>query len=398
MASFKLKLGYNDIMITPAVLSGINSRSECNPFIDNGKTLPLFTAPMDTVVGEDNYRTFIVNGITPIIPRTVSLDRRIELLNENIWVSFSLKEFNDIFLTDNFEIDNPVKVLIDIANGHMGSLYEATKAAKDKHGDNIIIMTGNIANPKTYTEIVEMNAGVSYIRVGIGSGKGCLSTSNTGVGMGMASLISEVYEEKKKLIENGVCTCKMPKIIADGGIRNYSDVIKAIALGADYVMIGSLFSQTVESAAHKITEDTKKNKSGADDIIDISIFTNFRKDENNVWYGDYCDEYIKLKENKLDGTKKKNIKIGKLLAKFYGMASRDGQIALKGEKTKTSEGKTVYLPVLYTISGWIENFKDYFKSAMSYTGKANYFDFKGKVELNVASDSYQRAINPIIVT
>ena len=395
MSNLKIKLGYNDIMITPTVLSDIKSRSECNPFSNGENELPIFTAPMDTVVGEENLKLFKTNGITPIIPRTFDLQTRIDFLNQDEWVSFSLKEFSDIFLSEDFEVSQPVKVLVDIANGHMKSLYEATKAAKEKFGDNIIIMTGNIANPKTYTEIVNMEAGISYIRVGIGSGKGCLSTSNTGVGVGMATLIEEVYEEKMKLLKDGVCNCKLPKIIADGGIRNYSDVIKAIALGADYAMVGSLFAQTIESAALKVTDEAKKNKT-TEDFVDLSIFTNIRKDENNVWYGDYCDEYIELKGDEI-GSKKKNIKIGRLLSKFYGMASKDGQIALNGEKTKTSEGKTVYLPVLYTIEGWVENFKDYFKSAMSYTGKVSYFDFKGNVELNVASDAYQKAINPTTI-
>ena len=372
MGNWKIKLAYNDIMITPSVLSDINSRKECNPFIDDKNTLPIFTAPMDSVVSDSNADYFIKNGITPIIPRTYELDKRIDLLNENLWVAFSLQEFSDVFLNDEFIIEQPVKVLVDIANGHMKSLYETTKKVKEKHGDNIIIMTGNIANPKTYTEIVKMDAGISYIRVGIGSGKGCLSTSNTGVGMGMASLINETYEEKKKLIEKGVCTCRLPKIIADGGIRNYSDAIKAIALGADYVMIGSVFAQTLESAAFKTDVNGEP--------IDFTKYKNIRKDEKNVWYGDI-------------DSKHKNIEIGPIVAKFYGMASRDGQIALNGEKTKTSEGKTVMLPVITTLDTWTTNFIDYFKSTMSYTGKHGYFEFKGKVDINIASDSYQRAVN-----
>lgn len=391
MGNLKIKLGYGDIMITPAAMSKINSRSECNPFVNTNNELPIFTAPMDSVVNEENVDLFIENGVTPIIPRTKNydLDKRIELLNKNIWVSFSLKEFKEVFLSEDFIIEEPVKVLIDIANGHMQSLYEATKEAKEKFADKIIIMTGNIANPKAYSEIVKMNAGISFIRVGIGSGRGCLSTSNTGVGVGMATLIQEVYEEKKKLLESGICGCRMPKIIADGGIRNYSDAIKAIALGADYVMIGSLFAQTVESAASKIGNVGTKNE----ETVDLSIYTNFRKDEDDAWIADYTYQYVESKGDELKGVKKKNINLGRIMSKFYGMASRDGQIAMNGEKTKTSEGKTIYLPVLYTLNGWIENFKDYFRSAMSYTGMSGYFEFKGNVELNIASDSYQRAVN-----
>ena len=70
---------------------------------------------------------------------------------------------------------------------------------------------------------------------------GCITSSNTSIHYPIASLLSETYEIKKKLEHAGEWT---PLIIADGGIRNYSDVIKAIGiLGADYVMIGGLFSK-----------------------------------------------------------------------------------------------------------------------------------------------------------
>lgn len=390
MGELRVKLGYDDIMITPAAITNIDSRSECNPFIDSDGTLPLFTAPMDSVVSEENFNTFIENGITPIIPRTYDFGKRIEFLNKDMWVSFSQSEFASIFLTDDFEIEQPVKVLIDIANGHMKSLYEETKQAKEKHGDNITIMVGNIGNPKTYTEIVKMNAGVSYVRLGIGSGGGCLTTSNTGVGYGMASLIKETFEEKKKLIESGICSCKMPKIIADGGIRNFDHVIKAFALGADYVMIGTVFAKAIEAASIKCSQPNKKFEG-----VDLTRYTNLKVDDDLIWYGDYTEEYIKETEKKNGEPlkKKKNIKIGELFSKFYGMASKDGQIAMNGKKTKTSEGKTVYLPVEYTLSGWVNNFKDFFKSTMSYTNKASYYEFKGNVELTIPSDSYQKAVN-----
>ena len=69
---------------------------------------------------------------------------------------------------------------------------------------------------------------------------GCLSTSNTGIHYPIASLINDIVQIRDEISSK---YDKLPKIIADGGIRNYSDAIKALALGSDYVMIGSVFAK-----------------------------------------------------------------------------------------------------------------------------------------------------------
>lgn len=166
----KVLYSYNDVMIEPAVLSEINSRSECNPFKDG--MLPIFTAPMSTVVNEKNYGIFKKNGIIPIMPRNISVEKRYDIAIKGNWAAFSLKEFKELFCNKEKHIDhhdNPYKVLIDVANGHMKQIYDLVREAKELHGkDNIIIMVGNIANPKTYFECYK--AGVDYVRVGIGGG------------------------------------------------------------------------------------------------------------------------------------------------------------------------------------------------------------------------------------
>ena len=63
---------YNDLTILPAVISDINSRSECNPFY--GDKLPIFASPMASVVSEENYKIFEDNNITPILPRIKEYD------------------------------------------------------------------------------------------------------------------------------------------------------------------------------------------------------------------------------------------------------------------------------------------------------------------------------------
>ena len=93
------RYSYNDLTLVPAVISNISSRSECNPFTSK-KMLPIFTAPMASVVNGDNLGIFINNGIIPIIPRNISLEVRKDLMNDQQWVALSLKEFEDLFINN----------------------------------------------------------------------------------------------------------------------------------------------------------------------------------------------------------------------------------------------------------------------------------------------------------
>jgi IMP dehydrogenase/GMP reductase len=364
---------YRDVTILPCTKSLIEHRAECDPFNPDGM-LPLFTAPMDTVVSPANFCRFKDNGIIPILPRTEDVEVRIKYAFDGSWTAFSLNEFEDIFCKSEkktFE-KHTVKVLIDVANGHMERILKLVKIAKDKYGDRIEIMAGNIANPEAYYSYAA--AGVDYIRCGIGSGFGCLSTSNTGVHMPMASLIDKVAEAKKKVkgwlekIPNAYKS--VPKIVADGGIRNYSDIIKALALGADYVMVGSVFASMLESAAPKHC-----NSGYSRPLVDYDkIYF-----KNNAWHlkNDRGDDYF----------------LGDVSAVFYGMASREGQIAMNGSKTKTSEGISKVIPIKYTMAGWVENFKDYLRSAMSYVGAKNLRQFRTLAVLIVNSQNAISVVN-----
>lgn len=343
---------YNDVMIIPSVISEINHRSECDVLKNN--MLPIFTAPMSTVVDEYNYRTFKKNKIIPIIPRSVDYKKRIKFINQGEWTALSLNEFKELFIDNLPQIDNTVNVLIDVANGHMKTLYSYVKTVKKNHGEQIKIMIGNIANPVTYDFCVD--AGVDYVRVGIGSGCGCITSSNTGIHYPMASLLNEMYKRKLELCSEGFNSNDITKIIADGGVRNYSDVIKALALGADYVMIGSLFSSFIESAGKTY------------ELI------------NN--------EYHEIPSSKIDIFNKNYYKL------FYGMASRHGQEDINGKKTKTSEGIEKYIKVSGNINTWCENMKDYLRSCMSYTGIKDIHQFTAmNVDCILISKNTKESIN-----
>lgn len=369
----EMKYSYNDVMVKPSVISTIEHRAECNPFDEDGN-LPLFTAPMDTVVGIDNFNTFQEHGIIPILPRTCKEEDRIEFSRCGKWAAFSLQEFEKWFLGECTLKDEktPLRALIDIANGHISKLYELVRASKRVYGDSIKVMVGNIANPDTYRICVESR--VDYVRCSIGTGAGCLSSSNVAIHYPIASLIYEIAAIKNELIERGADKDMLTKIVADGGIRNYSDVIKSLALGADYVMVGSVFAKMLESAAPK--------NANSDEWYSLPITTRL---------GDLTDFVL---ENggwkaKYDG---KEIFLGDISATFYGMASRAGQIAMKGKKVHTSEGIERRLPVTYTMGSWVNNMIDYLRSAMSYTNSKTLDDLRN-AEIVLVSKNTLESVN-----
>ena len=386
----KIGYSYNDLTIIPAEISEIKSRSECNPYYKEEK-LPIFASCMSTVVSSQNYEIFEQNGITPIIPRNVAFNVRVAIMELRNWVAMSMSEFKDLFVDNYKERKKNVDyhICVDIANGHMKSLLglclEAKECAKEY---NLHIMTGNIANPETYDKYARFtyynentktwDRVIDYVRVGIGGGLGCTTSSNTAIHYPQATLINECYKIKKSLAsemierEYNKKTYRyngLPSIVADGGIRNYSDVIKALALGADYVMIGGLFAAMYESAAPLMI-----------------------KAQGDEWVGERLIEVGYKYEN--EDKKRMDIKNRQLWKEFYGMSTKKAQQLIDSNKTtKTAEGRHTYERVKYTINQWTENMVDYMKSAMSYCNCKTLEDFIGKVDLIVNSPGEISAVN-----
>lgn len=326
---------FDDILIMPENVTTIRSRFEDI----NIDYIPLMTAPMDTVVNAENAHCFEELGITIVLPRGGE-DRNTP---NSDFISMSIDKFSSIYCNYNapHEAVHP-RVCIDVANGHMSTILEKVKDAKDKWGDSIEIMVGNIANPLTILEYDA--AGADYVRCGIGFGGGCLTTQQTGIGLPMGSLIHECYEHKRK------GDLKI-KIVADGGFKKYSDIIKALALGADYVMLGSMFNKALESCADTFAQNTK----------------------HSTWkeMGERVDQYSDEVRTKFEN----GIKYFK---GFRGMSTKEVQRdwGVDEEKIRTSEGISRINEVEYTLKGWMENFDSYLRSAMSYTNSRNLEEFK----------------------
>lgn len=324
-----------DITLIPAEVSTISSRSECNPYYKNGK-LPIFVAPMSQILDENNWETFN-KYVNTIIPRNIPFETRLELSTKT-FVALSLDEFENRFCYDQ-ELEAVHYILIDVANGHMEKLLNVCLLAKTFCGDKLVLMAGNVANPATYYEYAK--AGIDYIRMSIGSGSQC-TTANTGIFYPMASLISNTSQHRARIIDAIECGDtkykSVPKIVADGGFNTFGDIIKALALGADYVMCGKIFAKCEEACGP---------------VID---FPNYDEEDTISYYREY-----------------------------YGMSTKRAQKEFGKEGNKTEEGIASLIQIEYKLQTWIAEFTDYLKSAMSYTNHKSINTFVGGVLWGILS-------------
>lgn len=147
-------------------------------------------------------------------------------------------------------VDSGVDIVtVDTAHGHSKGVLETVEKIKSVHKD-LSVVGGNIATRAAAEALVE--AGADVVKVGVGPGSICTTRIVTGVGVPQLSAIMEIAEFTKS---------KNVGLIADGGIKQTGDIPKAIAGGADAVMMGSMFAGVDESPGETIIYESRKYKS-----------------------------------------------------------------------------------------------------------------------------------------
>jgi len=353
-----VKFDFQDFSIIPAIQTNIISRQDVDPYTEV-ESLPLFVAPMDTVVNKWNLNLFLLADLRVCLPREnenkqinfTEINKMIASARANVFNSVSLTQFQHLIYKDIVIPSNANKrfyLLVDIANGHISTLESCIKDFKKRY-PKAVLMVGNIANPETFR--ILSKAGADYIRVGIGGGHACTTSANVAIHFPIASLIFECY--RKKLNED-----LETKIVADGGFKNYDDIIKALALGADYVMVGSLFNKTLEACGQAYLFNFKITN----DLVE-KIFTK---------------RYLRFFKPYLT-------------RKYRGMSTKEVQKDWNKQKLTTSEGIIKRNKIEYSILTWVENFRDYLKSAMSYSNCENLKRFKeGSEGIFISTNSFKR--------
>jgi len=132
-------------------------------------------------------------------------------------------------------------IVIDCAHGHTKKVIEATKSLKKRHIKDLVVIAGNVATGEGAEALIE--AGADVVKVGVGPGSICTTRIVAGIGIPQLTAIMDCYRITKKY--------NIP-LIADGGIRYSGDIIKALAAGADAIMIGGILAGTDESPGEKV--------------------------------------------------------------------------------------------------------------------------------------------------
>ncbi len=319
-------LTYDDVLLVPQI-SNIKSRVDVSTKVQLGPFIlakPIISAPMDTVTGETMTRELARLGAIGTIPKG-NLEEVLKICKafseENIPAIYAVS------LKRGFDEAKQIKnaggkaIQVDVANGGMKQAIELAVEIQNKL--KLFAISGNIV---TYEQANEYKKhGLKIAKVGVGPGGTCITRIVAGTGFPQLSAILETSSSG------------LP-VIADGGIKTGGHFAKAIAAGADFVMIGSIFGGTDE-APGEIRNGKKLTR------------------------GQASESY--MKDN------------GVVLGEF-----------------RAAEGVSIEVPVKGPVRNVIEDLMGGLRSAMSYAGAKDIKDFQKKAIFSLASSSVGNESNP----
>jgi len=246
----KPALCFDDVLLKPRY-SEIMSRNDVN-VSSNLSTfrdfrLPIISSPMDTVTEVEMAIAIGHAGGMGIIHRYNEPQDQaayVKHAKENGAgsVGAAIGVSGDYLVRCGLLLDAGCDVIcIDVAHGHHVLVRHALKAIRKTHGFDFHIMAGNVATLDGFNDLADW--GANSIRVGIGGGSICSTRVHTGHGIPTLQSILDCSESSYDV-----------SLIADGGIRNSGDIVKALAAGADFVMLGSMLAGTIESPGDVILD------------------------------------------------------------------------------------------------------------------------------------------------
>ena len=311
---FREALAYDDVLMVPQY-SDIESRKEVTigNWLDESRglwfDLPIISAPMDTVCEEQMAITLGKMGGLGIVHRYNTIQRQREIadiINEEIGpfiFGCAIGITGDYLERAEALVEGGVKILcLDVAHGDHILMKKALITLREKLGNGPHLMAGNVATLDGVSNLAHW--GANSIRVGIGGGSICSTRIQTGHGIPSLDSIIECAGTPYDVA-----------IIADGGIRNSGDIVKALGARADFCMLGSVLAGTSKSPGE--------------------VFISARSGEATKVY--------------------------------RGMASKDAQMDWRG-KVSSLEGISTTIPYKGETSDIINQLENGIRSGFSYSG------------------------------
>jgi len=209
-----------------------------------GLRIPIASSPMDTVTESDMAIALAEVGGIGIIHRNMSIERQAEEVRRVkergliVGAAIGVLDERRMEALQKAEVD---LLVIDVAHGHSENVIKSVKMYKRAGVD---VVAGNIVTPEAAEDLI--SAGADGLRVGLGAGSICLTREMCGVGVPQLQAIAWVADAASRY---GI------PVIADGGVRRVGDVVKAIAAGADCVMLGRMLAGTDEAPGEIVERD-----------------------------------------------------------------------------------------------------------------------------------------------
>ena len=256
MGSIKDSLTFDDVSLIPKHSSIVPNETitSVELFKQLKLKIPLISSAMDTVTESKMAIAIGKLGGIGVIHRNLTIEKQVQevkkVKKQKLLVGAAIGvNKNDLDRAKKLSEAKVDLLVIDTAHGHTNKVLKTIKKIK-KTIKKIPLCAGNIATGKAAKFLAD--SGVDIVKVGIGPGSICTTRLVAGVGVPQLSAVIEV----KNALRN-----RKTKIISDGGIKFSGDLAKAIGAGADAVMIGSLFSGTLESPGKILKRKGKLYKS-----------------------------------------------------------------------------------------------------------------------------------------
>lgn len=317
-------LTFDDVVLVPGY-NGIKSRNLVTTSVKVGGRvfdIPVVSANMDTVTGVEMARLLASQGGLALLHRFLSIEDNVKMFqdaNDPHHVGFSIGIGADGMTRAEALVGAGAEIVcVDVAHGHSKEVNHTIRNLREKWGHNIMVIAGNVA---TYAGADYLAAaGADVIKVGIGSGSVCTTRMKAGYGVPQLTAIFE-------------CSKVDRSIIADGGIRYPGDAVKALAAGADLIMLGGMLSGTDEAPGEVVERAASDGK--------IRRFKRFR-----------------------------------------GMASKEAQEDFMGQMQdwKTAEGVSVEVPCKGSAKAVMLDIMGGIRSGMTYCGASEIRELKRKAQ------------------
>ena len=252
MDTIKEALTFDDVLLLPKYSSVLPANTNINLKLTKKISLkvPFLSSAMDTVTESKMAIAIAKEGGMGIIHRNLNINQQSnevkKVKNEKLNVGAAIGTNKEDLDRARFLVSNGVDlIVIDTAHGHSEKVLKTLDRLK-KIVKDVPICVGNIATGDAAKKLY--NSGADIIKVGIGPGSICTTRMVSGIGVPQISAIMEVKKALKK---------RNIKIISDGGIKFSGDIAKALAAGADAIMMGSIFAGTEESPGKKFKLNKK---------------------------------------------------------------------------------------------------------------------------------------------